>query len=130
MPDGENFNPDRQEKMCVTSGATTFLLFGFAKWINTDARTTRHFAQSACVLLSGLLFGMFVGFVHSAFTSTYSPRKSSRHTNKNFKASEKPHKHWEKPITRKLSLYHRWVGCKLSEPSGWKDFLGESIKAP
>jgi hypothetical protein len=57
----QNFNPERYGMFCVTSGVSAFLLFGFAKWINADVRTDQYFLQLACVLVSGLLFGVFMG---------------------------------------------------------------------
>jgi hypothetical protein len=57
----QNFNPERYGIVCIASGVTAFLLFGFAKWMNADVRTTQYFLQLACVLLSGLLFGVFMG---------------------------------------------------------------------
>jgi hypothetical protein len=57
----QNSNPRRYGTVCVASGVTAFLLFGFAKWMNADVRTTQYFVQLSCVLLSGLLFGVCIG---------------------------------------------------------------------
>jgi hypothetical protein len=57
----QNLNPVRYGMLCITSGVAAFLLFGFAKWINADVRTAQYFLELACVLLSGLFFGVFVG---------------------------------------------------------------------
>jgi hypothetical protein len=46
---------------CIRSGVAAFLLFRFAKWINADVRTAPYFLELACVLLSGLFSGVFVG---------------------------------------------------------------------
>jgi hypothetical protein len=54
-------NPERYGIMCVASGVSAVLLFGFAKWMKADVRTARYFLQLTCVLLSGLLFGVFMG---------------------------------------------------------------------
>ncbi len=53
--------PERHGVVCVASGLAALLLFGFAKWMNADVRTAQYFLQLACVLLSGLLFGVFMG---------------------------------------------------------------------
>lgn len=57
----QNFNSRRYATLCAMSGAIAFLLFAFAKWLNADARTPQYFLQLASFLLSGLLFGMFMG---------------------------------------------------------------------
>jgi hypothetical protein len=57
----QNVTPDRYGIVCVVSGATAFVLFAFAKWLNADVRTAQYFLQLGCVLLSGLLFGVFSG---------------------------------------------------------------------
>jgi hypothetical protein len=57
----QDFNRERYWMVCVASGMAAFLLFGFAKWMNADVRTAQYFLQLACVLLSGLLFGVFMG---------------------------------------------------------------------
>lgn len=46
----QNAMPERFRVLCVASGATAFLLFAFAKWINADVRTPWYFLQVACVL--------------------------------------------------------------------------------
>ena len=58
---GKKIDPQRYGTVCVVSGVTAFLLFGFAKWMNVDVRTAQYFVQLTCVLLSGLLFGVCVG---------------------------------------------------------------------
>jgi hypothetical protein len=57
----QDFNRERYRMVCVASGITAFLLFGFAKWMNADVRTAQYFLQLACVLLSGLLVGVSMG---------------------------------------------------------------------
>jgi hypothetical protein len=57
----QNFSPWRYMTVCVASGVTACLLFGFAKWMNADVRTAQYFLQLTCVLLSGLLFGVGMG---------------------------------------------------------------------
>jgi hypothetical protein len=57
----QNAMPERFRVLCVASGATAFLRFAFAKWINADVRTPWYFLQVACVLFSGLRFGVFMG---------------------------------------------------------------------
>jgi hypothetical protein len=57
----QSINPERYGLVCVASGLTASLLFGFAKWINADVRTAKYPAQLACFLVSGLLFGIFMG---------------------------------------------------------------------
>jgi hypothetical protein len=58
----QNFDLKRHGIVCVASGIAAFLLFGFAKWMNADVRTAQYFLQLACVLLSGLLFGVYMGY--------------------------------------------------------------------
>ena len=56
-----SFNSERFGMVCVGSGVTACLLFVFAKWLNADVRTPQYFLQLASVLLSGPLFGVFMG---------------------------------------------------------------------
>lgn len=58
----QNSNPERCGILCFVSGVIAVLLFGFAKWINADIRTPEYLLQLACFLLSGLLFGVFMGY--------------------------------------------------------------------
>lgn len=64
--------------LCVVSGAIAFLLFVFAKWSNADVRTPQHFLQLAAVLLSGLLFGVFMGCGFSALFRVLRWHKATR----------------------------------------------------
>jgi hypothetical protein len=57
----QKLNPERYGIVCVSSGVTASLLLGFAKWMNADVRTAQYFLQLACVLVSGLLFGVCMG---------------------------------------------------------------------
>jgi MFS superfamily sulfate permease-like transporter len=66
--------------LCVMSGVAAFLLFGFAKWINADVRTAQYFLQLTCVLLSGLLFGVFVGCGFSVLLCLWRWHKTTRLT--------------------------------------------------
>ena len=59
--DHQNFTPQRYGMLALASGFAAFLLLGFAKWMNADVRTAQYFLQLACVLLSGLLFGVCMG---------------------------------------------------------------------
>jgi type III secretory pathway component EscT len=52
--------------LCVVSGVIAFLLFVFAKWLNADVRTPQYFLQLGAILLSSLLFGVFMGCGFSA----------------------------------------------------------------
>ena len=63
---------------CLASGVTALLLFGLAKWINVDVRTPRYFVQLACVLLSGLLFGICMGFGFSLLLKVWRWHKTTR----------------------------------------------------
>jgi threonine/homoserine/homoserine lactone efflux protein len=63
---------------CLASGVTAILLFGFAKWMNADVRTVQYLLQLACVLLSGLLFGVSVGCGFSALLDLWSSHKTTR----------------------------------------------------
>src|SRR5690242_18857318 len=56
----QNFDRERYGMTSVASGIATALLFAYARHINADVRTTQYFLQLACVLLSGLLFGVFM----------------------------------------------------------------------
>jgi hypothetical protein len=56
-----NFNPERYGIVCIASGVTASLLFGLVKWMNADVRTPQYFLQFSYFLLSGLLFGVFMG---------------------------------------------------------------------
>lgn len=57
----ESFDTRRYAIVCVASGVTAVLLFAFGKWLNADIRSPQYFLQLACVLLSGLLFGVYIG---------------------------------------------------------------------
>ena len=61
----KKLNPGRYAIVCVASGVFASLLFGLVKWMNADVRTPQYFLQFACFLLSGLLFGVFIGTVFS-----------------------------------------------------------------
>jgi len=54
-------NPNRSRMYCVLSGLAGVSLFAIAKWIDADVRTPQYFLQLACFLLSGPLFGVFMG---------------------------------------------------------------------
>jgi len=54
----ERVNTRRYAIVCVGAGATAVLLFALGKWLNADVRSPQYFLQLACVLLSGLLFGV------------------------------------------------------------------------
>jgi hypothetical protein len=73
-----NFDAKRYGPVCVASGVTALLLFGFAKWVNADVRSPRFFVQLACVLLSGLLFGAFMGCGFCVFLSLWHSHKTTR----------------------------------------------------
>ena len=72
------FNPERYGVVCVTSGVAASLLFGFVKWMNADVRTPQYFLQFACFLISGLLFGVFVGTGFSALVCLWHWHKATR----------------------------------------------------
>jgi hypothetical protein len=74
----QNLNPVRYGMLCITSGVAAFLLFGFAKWINADVRTAQYFLELACVLLSGLFFGVFVGCGFSVLLRLWRWHKTTR----------------------------------------------------
>src|SRR5581483_2866863 len=57
-----DFSPERYGTLCIVSGGTAFLLFGFTQWMNAHPEWyAPYFVQLSCVLLSGLLFGVFAG---------------------------------------------------------------------
>lgn len=74
----QNAMPERFRVLCVASGATAFLLFAFAKWINADVRTPWYFLQVACVLFSGLSFGIFMGCGPSVLLHSWRSHKATR----------------------------------------------------
>ncbi|MGC2321536.1 MAG: hypothetical protein WA463_02795 [Terriglobales bacterium] len=74
----ENFSPQRYGMVCVTSGVIASLLLGFAKWINADVRTPQYFLQLACVLVSGLLFGVLMGSGFSVLLCLWRWHKATR----------------------------------------------------
>ena len=55
------FSSERYGMVCMASGVTASLIFVFVKWMNADVRTPQYFLQFACFLISGLLFGVFMG---------------------------------------------------------------------
>jgi hypothetical protein len=69
---------DRYGLLCVASGVTAVLLFGFAKWIGADVRTAQYFLQLACGLLSGLLFGFCMGCVFPVLRRLWHWHKRTR----------------------------------------------------
>jgi hypothetical protein len=74
----QSLNLERYGMLCVTSGVAGLLLFGFAKWINADVRTAQYFLQVACVLLSGLLLGVFMGCGWSLLLRLWQWHKATR----------------------------------------------------
>ncbi len=71
----QNFDRERYGMASVASGIATALLFAWAKHINADVRTTQYFLQLACVLLSGLLFGVFMGCGVGIFSFRHGQRR-------------------------------------------------------
>ena len=69
---------DAMETMTGTSGVIASLLLGFAKWINADVRTPQYFLQLACVLVSGLLFGVLMGSGFSVLLCLWRWHKATR----------------------------------------------------
>src|SRR5216683_8017585 len=57
----QSFDSERYAMVCVACGVASVLLFVCAKRINADVRETQYFFQLACMLLSALLFGAFMG---------------------------------------------------------------------
>lgn len=78
-----SFNPEQYGTACVASGVIASLLFGFAKWMNADVRTAWYFLQLASVLLSGLLFGVFIGCGFSVLLRALRWHKTTRITDDN-----------------------------------------------
>jgi hypothetical protein len=74
----QNVNTERYGMVCVASGVIASLLFGFAKWMNADVRTAQYFLQFAYVLLSGLLFGVFMGCGFSVLLRLWRWHKTTR----------------------------------------------------
>jgi len=81
----QNTNPKRYGLVCVASGVTASLLFALAKWINADVRTAHYFLQLACFLVSGLLFGVFMGSGCSVLLGLWRWHGSTRLTDDNQK---------------------------------------------
>jgi hypothetical protein len=75
-----SFNPERYGMLCVASGVTALLLFGFAKWLNADFRTAEYLLQVVCVLLGGLLFGVCMGCGFSVMLRMWRWHKTTRMT--------------------------------------------------
>ncbi len=69
---------ERHWMLFVTFGVIALLLFEFAKWIDADARTGKYFLQLACVLLSGLVFGVSCGYGWSVSLKAWRWHKSTR----------------------------------------------------
>lgn len=57
----QSFNSERFGLICVASGVAAVLMLVCAKRINADVREAQYFFQLACMLLSGLLFGVSMG---------------------------------------------------------------------
>src|ERR1035441_2506872 len=57
----QRFNSERFGMVCATSGVAGALMLVCAQRINADVREAEYFLQLACMLLSGLLFGVFMG---------------------------------------------------------------------
>src|ERR1700689_4598391 len=57
----KTFNSERLGVVCVGSGVAAVLMLVCAKRINADVREAQYFLQLACMLLSGLLLGVFMG---------------------------------------------------------------------
>src|SRR5258706_6629422 len=57
----QSFNREQFGMVCVAAGVAAVLMFVCARRINADVRETQYFFQLACVLLGGLLFGVFMG---------------------------------------------------------------------
>jgi hypothetical protein len=76
----QKLNPERYGIVCVSSGVTASLLLGFAKWMNADVRTAQYFLQLACVLVSGLLFGVCMGYGFPIALSLWRWHKATRLT--------------------------------------------------
>jgi peptidoglycan biosynthesis protein MviN/MurJ (putative lipid II flippase) len=74
----QNVRPDRYPMLCIASGIIAVLLFGFAKWLDADVRTPQYFLQVACVLISGLLFGVFMGYGISVLLGSWRWHKRTR----------------------------------------------------
>ena len=74
----EAFNTRRYAVVCIASGVTAVLLFAFGKWLNADVRTPQYCLQLACVLLSGLLFGVSMGCVFPVLLGIWRWHKVTR----------------------------------------------------
>ncbi len=79
-----NFNHRRYGTVCVASSVTACLLFGFAKWMNADVRTSQYFLQLTCVLLSGLLFGVGMGSFFPVLLHLWGWHKTTRLSDHNY----------------------------------------------
>ncbi len=74
----QDLRPQRYGMVGVASGMTSVALLGFAKWMNADIRTPQYFLQLACVLFSGLLFGVFMGCGFPVLLSSWRWHKKTR----------------------------------------------------
>ncbi|HEV7220618.1 MAG: hypothetical protein ACHP8A_03505 [Terriglobales bacterium] len=55
------FTSERFGIVCVVSGIAAVLMLVCARRINADVRDAQYFLQLGCMLLSGLLFGVYMG---------------------------------------------------------------------
>jgi len=74
----ENFSPGHYRKLCVASGTAALLLLSFAMWINADVRSALYFLQLGCVVLSGLSFGVCMGYGFSVLLHLWHFHKNTR----------------------------------------------------
>ncbi len=77
----KNLDAGRCGILCVASGVTASLLCGFVKWMNADVRTPQYFLQFGCFVLSGLLFGVFMGTGFSVLLCLWRWHKATRLSN-------------------------------------------------
>ena len=74
---------NRSGTACVASGVAAVLLFVTARYLDADVREAKYFLQLACVILSGLLFGVCMGCGVSVFSCLWSWHKATQLTGYN-----------------------------------------------
>jgi hypothetical protein len=77
-------NPPRFDLLAAAaSGAACVFLFSYAQGMQADVRTAQYFVQLVLVLLSGVIFGVFMGCGASVILRMWRWHQTTRLTNDN-----------------------------------------------